>query len=1170
MISVRPRLRLAVWSIVLSVLLSACFRQTPPTPQQPIETPVPVAGETPLVSDVNLDNATKDEGHVTTLDGAEDNADFVNADEGVGVDVSETTTEISAQAVLPNAQGYVVYGWYSANSATTPWRVYRHDEVSDVATLIYGGLREINSVAVSGDGNKFLVSMRETSDAASDFEIFQITLNPTTVTQLTSNTVPDTNVSMSVDASKYVWETDGATAGVRNVVLRNNSVAPATTTTLSPAVHQYQPSITNDGKFIALMRRATTGAYQIYRYELATNLYTLRISSTGELDFPSFSNDATKVLWYQKVVPTTGSIGHRLYIRDLTTPPATTSSVLVVNNTNQITHAHLTADGNFATYALFVTTAGRNVVYNRDIVAKTQVTMLGTTANLIAPYWQQPDKFTPVSKTIGATGGFLNVSGQHGAQFEAGFLSSNVSVTLRATPDKPTTYPSGDISNTYDLTKLKAVGYQTVVEIPMSAVNLTSDTRFFITTPPLVGTLNASSAPITEIRITKADGSEHFLTAPYQLGKQERVEIQTKALALLFPANVTKPQVLKISIQPVDTQYLYSSPQAAGQITAQGLDSTIEGMYRITGSYDPGATAAACPQTESVQQIPPGVVPATPGSVSAGKTPVIIVHGWTGLPNVLNNQKVTFPGVCSVQPLINEVRARGDYEIYVYSYDPHRLLPDVVDDFKTKLAATFGNDTKKPFILGWSTGGYIALTYQEKYDVNRTTFTGFIPISSPLMGSELIGCLEATATACTKAQIKQRFGTYGPGLLGVFKPRLESDYGPAMASFAWAFPDFDTIGGTCFAGPFCVPPYVVNYVANPAIPSRASLRGNYSQTTTVYSDGGGLLGRLITGFIGEGKYANDTFITNISSCYGDPAQTCAQSSIFGKDLFIPGFNHGTDPDVLTNMSDEIVDELCVRAGRCPPELTVTINGVNVGAENFPSVGRLKCFESSLRAPVTVGFDLVSNQNISMTVTNPFAPTSRPPVAQWFGANLVGKVDISTFAVLTAQESVGRSYPQPYHLQVTGNGWTSAVRKFVLDVPLYYCERADYSVATHAIGISVVHYNHGAETFDHYVVKESKLNSSNTYTVTKVNDPANMELVWNGGLDGILWRKDSSRAVSPPYETSGLRQPKCSGVNWRPSASSFPMLNLDLPTSSSDPVYDEIREVHCVDRLPIQQ
>jgi hypothetical protein len=150
----------------------------------------------------------------------------------------------------------------------------------------------------------------------------------------------------------------------------------------------------------------------------------------------------------------------------------------------------------------------------------------------------------------------------------------------------------------------------------------------------------------------------------------------------------------------------------------------------------------------------------------------------------------------------------------------------------------------------------------------------------------------------------------------VFKPRLESDYGPAMASFAWAFPDTDTIGGTCFVGPFCVPPYIVNYVANPAIPSRASLSGNYTDTTTVYSDGGGLFGPLQTGFIGEGKYANDTFITNISSCYGDPAQTCAQSSIFGKDLFIPGFNHGTDPDILTNMSDEIVDELCKRTQRC--------------------------------------------------------------------------------------------------------------------------------------------------------------------------------------------------------------------------------------------------------------
>jgi hypothetical protein len=232
MVSSRRRLLLVVCFVMVTFLLAACFRQAPP------ELPVPITNETPLVTDNDISSASKNEGLVTTLDALEDNSEVVNADAGIVVDVLESSTEISAQAVLPGGAGFIAYGWYSANSATTPWRVYRHDEVSDAATMIYGGLREINSVAISGDGNKFLVSMRETGDVASDFEIFQIALNPTTVTQLTNNAVPDTNVSMSVDASKYVWETNGVTAGVRNVVLRNNSVNPATTTTLSPTVNQ--------------------------------------------------------------------------------------------------------------------------------------------------------------------------------------------------------------------------------------------------------------------------------------------------------------------------------------------------------------------------------------------------------------------------------------------------------------------------------------------------------------------------------------------------------------------------------------------------------------------------------------------------------------------------------------------------------------------------------------------------------------------------------------------------------------------------------------------------------------------------------------------------------------------------------------------------------------------
>jgi hypothetical protein len=237
------------------LLITSCFRQAP---QEPTSTP---GKEAPLITDSQIDRAIKDEGRATTLESSVDDSEPVNVDAGIE-NLEPTPSELIPQAVLPGGQGFVVYGWYSASDATTPWRVYLHNEITDAATMIYGGLREINSVAVSGDGTKFLVSMRDTTDITSDFEIFQITLNPTTVTKLTNNTKQDTNVSMAANASKYVWETDNFTTGVRNVVLRDNSVSPVTTTTLAPSINQTQPKITNDGKFIALMRRATTGVYE--------------------------------------------------------------------------------------------------------------------------------------------------------------------------------------------------------------------------------------------------------------------------------------------------------------------------------------------------------------------------------------------------------------------------------------------------------------------------------------------------------------------------------------------------------------------------------------------------------------------------------------------------------------------------------------------------------------------------------------------------------------------------------------------------------------------------------------------------------------------------------------------------------------------------------------------
>jgi Tol biopolymer transport system component len=166
------------------------------------------------------------------LEGDIDDSTDINLDSESAIETG--ATDITAQAVLPGGKGFVVYVWNLSTSTTQPWRIYRHNEATDATTLVYGGLRQISSVAISGDGNTLLVSMKETTDAASDYEIFQIALSPQSVTQLTTNTGEDSNVSMSGNGAFYVWEGDSSNAGLRNIFLRNNTVVPATTSALAP------------------------------------------------------------------------------------------------------------------------------------------------------------------------------------------------------------------------------------------------------------------------------------------------------------------------------------------------------------------------------------------------------------------------------------------------------------------------------------------------------------------------------------------------------------------------------------------------------------------------------------------------------------------------------------------------------------------------------------------------------------------------------------------------------------------------------------------------------------------------------------------------------------------------------------------------------------------------
>jgi hypothetical protein len=286
------QVRLAIVFFCILLLLSSCFQP------QPNQQPTPPSPETPLFTDQDIDHAKVDTGQEESLEGIEANA-VPQGEASPLISEPINAGDLSTQAVLAGAKGFVVYIWNNPADTIRPWRIYRHSEITNATTLVYGGLRQLESVSISGDGLTLLVSMKETTDPASDYEIYQIVVSPQTVTQLTINTGADTNVSMSGGGSFYVWEGDATTAGIRNVLIRNNTVSPARINRISSATHQIQPSMSNDGNYISLVRRTATNSYQIMLYNRLANNYQSVYTSANLLEHPSPSDGGVKIAWLQ-------------------------------------------------------------------------------------------------------------------------------------------------------------------------------------------------------------------------------------------------------------------------------------------------------------------------------------------------------------------------------------------------------------------------------------------------------------------------------------------------------------------------------------------------------------------------------------------------------------------------------------------------------------------------------------------------------------------------------------------------------------------------------------------------------------------------------------------------------------------------------------------------------
>lgn len=362
---------------LLVFFVVGCFRQ--PTPTQPTNP------DKPLFTDADIDAARV---QPTTTEQAltpQDLGETSTATELDPLQSKETKSDFETTAVLPGVEGFVYYFEYNP-SLTNPSRVLRFDQATNTNTLIYSGNRRIQAVGGSSDGTILLLSMRQTIDVASDFEIFRFQVTPIQVQQLTDNAVDDTNVSLSASGLVAAWQSPNA-SGVSTIYIHNYpdvTSSTGTLITLSNTRPQVHPSISGNGNFLVFIRELAEGKDRVIRYNVGANTYLTIVTTAVSLEHPSVSDDGEKVLWLQH-----NTNGDAARLKNLTASTIQT----VVNNANGVRHPFLTGDGFYITFGLVRSSVWQ--VMTQNLASGNRVQGSFGTVDAKGMVWQLPDLSSP-------------------------------------------------------------------------------------------------------------------------------------------------------------------------------------------------------------------------------------------------------------------------------------------------------------------------------------------------------------------------------------------------------------------------------------------------------------------------------------------------------------------------------------------------------------------------------------------------------------------------------------------------------------------------------------------------------------------------------------------------------------------------------------------------------
>ncbi len=338
-------------SMVISLLtLVACNKATKPTPTE--ETNQQVPGEpnqqVSIYSSEDLAKAnpvkilSEEEIEGEDLNNGEMNIELPEPEE-------EEESDLETQAVLNGLIGFMAY--YRTKGTT--YQIWKYNQATNVKTQISNTTEEVQSVAITRDGNIVVASIK---NANGFFDIYAFDNTGGPPTNLTNtNNKDEKDVSITKDGTKIVWSGPDNSGAIKVKICEYNATAKTCAISKLSRKKQSQASITANGRYILLIRELSNGKNRILIYDIINNTYKTVITKTKQLSHPSGNNEGTKVMYIE-----IRNGKQYIKIKDLKTNQITTEL-----KSGTVNHTHISSDGRYYVYDIQAGSFKR--VFSREV-----------------------------------------------------------------------------------------------------------------------------------------------------------------------------------------------------------------------------------------------------------------------------------------------------------------------------------------------------------------------------------------------------------------------------------------------------------------------------------------------------------------------------------------------------------------------------------------------------------------------------------------------------------------------------------------------------------------------------------------------------------------------------------------------------------------------------------